>query len=271
MIGHKVEGYNIVDKVKEGSVGEIWLAGKDNQMYALKMLFEKHCENADKRRRFKREAKIARSLSHKNVITTYEFYQGPPRPFYVMEYFPSENLKRYILDQSSVLNGRRFTILRQTCEAIAYIHGQGVVHRDLKPENLLAAENGMVKLIDFSIAQTKWDRILGMFGQKMSGSPSYMAPEQIQNRAVDYRTDYYSLGVLAFELFAGRLPYTGPSMQAVFEKHLKERPPSVRQVDPKVPLEIDQIIQALMHKAPDKRPSTLSDIIYVLGRQEVRA
>lgn len=271
MIGHKVEGYNIVDKIKEGSVGEIWLAGKDNQMYALKMLFEKHCDNADKRRRFKREARIARGLSHKNVIRTYEYYEGPPRPFYVMEYFPSENLKRHILDQSPVLNRQRFKILRQTCEAIAYIHSHGVIHRDLKPENLLVNEEGIVKLIDFSIAQTRWDRIIGMFGQKISGSPSYMAPEQIQNRAADYRTDYYSLGVLAFELLAGRLPYTGPSMQAVFEKHLKEKPPSIRQADPKVPQEIDQIIQALMHKAPEKRPASLSDIIYALGKQEVRA
>lgn len=271
MIGHKVEGYNIVDKVKEGSVGEIWLAGKNNEMYALKMLFERHCDSAEKRRRFKREAKIARGLSHKNVIRTFEYHEGPPRPFYVMEYFPSENLKRHILDQSEVLVGRRFAILRQACEAIAYIHAQGVVHRDLKPENLLVNEAGIVKLIDFSIAQTKWGRLIGFFGQKLSGSPSYMAPEQIQNRTADYRADYYSLGVLAFELFAGRLPYTGPSMQAVFEKHLKEKPPSVRHADPKVPLEIDQIIQALMQKVPEKRPGTLSEIIYALGKQEVRA
>lgn len=271
MIGHNLEGYNVVDKVKEGSVGEIWLAGKETQMYALKMLFEKHCENSDKRRRFKREAKIARGLSHKNVIRTYEYYDGPPRPFYVMEFFPSENLKRLILDRPGFLDGRRFTILRQTCEAVAYIHGQGVVHRDLKPENLLVAENGMVKLIDFSIAQTKWDRIVGFFGQKASGSPSYMPPEQIQNKSTDYRSDFYSLGVLAFELFTGRLPFTGPSMQAVFEKHLREKIPSVRQFDGKVPLEVDVVIQALMQKHAERRPTSLSDIIYVLGKQEVRA
>jgi serine/threonine-protein kinase len=165
---------------------------------------------------------------------------------------------------------RRLTILRQVCEALHYIHSQGVVHRDVKPENVLVAENSAVKLIDFSISQTKWDRVIGVFGRKASGSPSYMPPEQIQGRRTDYRSDYYSLGILAFELLTGRLPFTGPSMQVVFDKHMKEPTPSARAGNTTVPLEIDQVIDTLMQKNPTRRPSRLDDIIYVIGKCEMR-
>lgn len=271
MIGKVLHGYNVVDRIKDGSVGSIWLAGKGGKMYALKMIFERHLRSREKRRRFRREARIARGLEHPCVIRTFDYYEGPPRPFYAMEYFPSENLKHYILYEPEFLEGRRLTIFRQICEALRYIHRKGIVHRDLKPENVLVGRNGSIRLIDFSIAQTKFGRVLEVFGRNACGTPTYMSPEQISRGVVGPRSDYYSLGVVAFELFTGKPPFAAPSMQALFEKHLKEPVPSARSLSKSVPNDIDRIVQALMQKNPNQRPATLEDIIYLIGKHEVRA
>jgi serine/threonine protein kinase len=146
-----------------------------------------------------------------------------------------------------------------------------VVHRDIKPENVLIGEKLDAKIIDFSIATTKMDRLLAFFGQKTAGSPSYMAPEQIQNRKTDHRADIYALGILTFEVLAGRLPFNGRSMQELFEKHCKEAAPGLRKVNPEVPPDISDVVAAMLQKDPERRPSDLREQIYIIGKNELAA
>ncbi len=268
-IGQELNGYKVLDKIKEGSVGSIYMAGREGKLFALKVLFEKHLPNPEKKSRFKREAKVAAGLDHKNVIKTFEYYDGPPRPFFVMEYFPSENLKFLEGYQAASLEKTRYGILRRIAEGIQYCHSKGVVHRDIKPENVLVGEGFEVKLIDFSIATTKMDRLLSFMGQKAAGSPSYMAPEQILGQKSDHRADLYSFGILCFELLSGHLPFNGKSMQEVFEKHCKAPPPSLRQANPQVPPEVADLVATLLEKDPAKRPENLQQGIYIIGKKEL--
>jgi serine/threonine-protein kinase len=268
LIGQELNGYKVLDKVKDGSVGSIYMAGKDSKLFALKMLFDKHMPNPEKRSRFKREAKVASSLDHKNVIKTYEYYDGPPRPFFVMEFFPSENLKFIEAHQPQRLEKTRYGILRRIGEGLQYCHSQGIVHRDIKPENVLIGENFEVKLIDFSIATTKMDRLLSFLTQKAAGSPSYMAPEQILNKKTDQRADIYAFGILAYELLSGQLPFNGKSMQEVFEKHCKATARPIRELNPQVPPEVAELLPSLMEKDPEKRPGDLRQAIYIIGKRE---
>jgi serine/threonine protein kinase len=152
-----------------------------------------------------------------------------------------------------------------------YCHSKGVVHRDIKPENVLIGENFEVKIIDFSIATTKMDRLLSIFGGKTAGSPSYMAPEQILSKKTDHRADIYAFGILCYELLARRLPFNGKSMQELFQKHCKEVPPPVRQINSSVPLEVSECISGLIEKDPDKRPKDLKQAIYLIGKRELTA
>lgn len=271
LVGREIQGYKVLDKVKDGSVGSIYMAGRDSKLFALKILFEKHLPNPERKSRFKREAKVANSLDHKNVIKTFEYYDGPPRPFFVMEYFPSENLKFLETQQPDRIVKKEYAILRRIGEGLFYCHSRGVVHRDVKPENVLIGENFEVKIIDFSIATTKMDRLLSIFGEKTAGSPSYMAPEQILSKKTDQRADIYAFGILCYELLARRLPFNGRSMQELFQKHCNEVPPPPRQINPQIPLEISELVQSLIQKDPNERPDDLKQAIYLLGKRELTA
>lgn len=267
MVGSSVGGYRILEKIRDGGAGTVFKAqGPKGEIVAIKMISEAWNEQRDRRNAFKREAEITQKLVHPGVIRVLSYFEGPPRPYIVLEYFPSDNLKFTLWHKQQVIEGRRMPILKQCAEALYYVHTQGIVHRDVKPENFLVNAEGNVRLIDFSISQTKWDRFRFSFGKKVDGTPLYMAPEQIQNKSVDHRADMYAFGVMVFELMTRRPPFIGASVNSILEKHLKSPPPSMRSITQDVAPELDELVGKLLSKKPADRPADMSFVIATLSR-----
>lgn len=263
-----LKGYLIHEKVKDGSVGTVWRATNgSNREFALKQLAPQHARNAKKRREFRREATLTRTLVHPGVIRVHDYVPMEPQPFFVMEYFESENLKAAIHGRRDLIRGRECGILRQIAEALDFVHSRGIVHRDVKPENVLVSESGDVRLIDFSLAQTRWDRLL-QFGRRTEGTPLYMAPEQVRGEKCDARTDVYGLGALAFELFAKRPPFTAPSEAKVLEAHVREKPRPPSAFVRGLPPEVDRLILRMLSKRRDDRPADLTEVAARFARLE---
>lgn len=261
MIGTLLNGFQITDKIKQGSVGIIYKAtDAQGKVYALKRISEKNAKSPEKVKAFKKEAMVVKELTHKNIIKVYDYYEVEPMPFFTMEYFESDNLKFVITNYSTKVSSYEFNILKQIAESLNYIHSAGIVHRDIKPENVLVNKELSVRLIDFSIAQTKWDRIM-QFGKKIDGTPQYMAPEQIQGKRVDNRADIYSFGILSYELLTKKPLFTGVTENALLEKHLKEPAPRLPMTG-NITKDVADILQKMLAKKPEERPSNLDMVIY---------
>jgi serine/threonine protein kinase len=266
MVGQFLSGYEIVEKIKEGSVGTVWRARKSGQDYALKQISEKNAARPEKVRQFKREATLTQKLNHRNIVKVHEYVDGP-RPFFTMEYFESENLKYAMWHQPERVYKYEFRLLRQIVEALACIHAQGLIHKDMKPENVLVSEKCDVRVIDFSLAQSKMDRFL-QFGRRIEGTPLYMAPEQVQGKKCDPRSDIYSFGVLMYELLAKRPPFLGTTEKALLEKHVKEPPPPMRTFVKTISPELDALVARMLAKAPEDRFQDMTTVLHELSKWE---
>jgi serine/threonine protein kinase len=268
MIGQLLKGYQVVEKIKDGSVGTVWkVLNNRNQEFAIKQISEKNVRRSVKVRQFRREAGLTKRLVHPNIIRVYGYEDDVALPFFTMEYFPSENLKYAMWHMADRVHKYEFYILRQIAEALAYTHLQGIVHRDIKPENVLVNDESEVRLIDFSLAQTRLDRFLQFF-RRVEGTPLYMSPEQIQGRRCDVRSDIYSFGVLTYELLTKRPPFLGTTEKALLEKHVKEPPPSMRTFVRTISPEIDAFCARMLSKKPEDRFPDMTSIIYELNRWE---
>ena len=178
--------------------------------------------------RFQREEKIGRRLDHPNIIKVLS-PRHRSRMYIVMEYVDGVSLREIMRDERPLRTARALDFACQVCEAMVYMHGQGVVHRDLKPENALITADGKVKLMDFGIALDQSARRLTWSGLSTTiGTPDYMAPEQVSGRHGDVRTDIYALGTMLFEMVTGNLPFAATNVYAMMQAKATEdpRPPS---------------------------------------------
>ncbi len=267
MIGTVLSGYHVVAKIKDGSVGTVWKGRNPfNEDVAIKMLSAQHARESRKIKEFRNEAKIAGQLKHPGIIRIVKFADVSPQPYVIMEYFSSENLKFALMNMPERIRGKEFRILRQICDALHAMHQLGIVHLDMKPENVLVSETSEVRLIDFSIAQSTWGRMLKFGKTKWGGTPAYMAPEQIRGDAVSPATDQYAFGVLAYELFARRAPFLATNQNGLLEKHLSEAPPPLRKVLPKTPPDVDRVILRMLEKNPANRWPDMPTVSYELGK-----
>ncbi|MBI3272625.1 MAG: protein kinase [Planctomycetes bacterium] len=270
LVGRTILGFRIVAKIKDGGMSTVF-KGLDSkeQVHALKMINEESFAVPEMRTALKREAELTRSLVHPHIIRVTGYYEAQPRPFILEEFFESENLKWVLYNDAERVNGKIYRLMRQMAEALQFANSKGIVHRDVKPENILVHANGDGRLIDFSIAQTKWERIFS-FGGKTKGTPLYMSPEQISGRRLDPRSDQYSLGVVLFEMLAKRPPFSGMSSTQILDKHLVATAPSLRSVDQGISPEIDEMVAKLLAKDPKERFEDLTPVIIQLRKSEKR-
>jgi tRNA A-37 threonylcarbamoyl transferase component Bud32 len=273
------ERFRLVEKLGEGSVGEVYL-GEHNVLgrrYAIKLLKEQFRTDANLMERFRREALVASRLDHPNIVYISDFGSTADGRFYLaMEYIDGRSLSELIeeLHPNVPALYRALSILKQIASALGAAHAAGIVHRDLKPENIMlrAGTSGEeeVKILDFGLAKIMVDT--GVFqltaAGEIFGTPMFMSPEQARGEKVDHRTDIYSFGVLAFELFTGRPPFECRSLEELIIANQKEVPPSASRLRPRsavpLPAELDQVVEACLRKEPGKRPADMNAVMAAL-------
>jgi serine/threonine-protein kinase len=203
--------------------------------------------------RFQRELAIGKKLKHPGVVHMIES-GDMDQLCIVMEWIDGLFLREILAREGKLPVDRATRIAMGVCEALDYIHSQGVVHRDLKPENIMVGEGDAIKLIDFGIAAAEGMRRLtfSKFSNAM-GTPDYISPEQIKRKRSDGRSDVYALGVILHEILTGQTPFDGPNPFAVMNDRLVNDPPSAREINPEISVQMQEILYRAMERDPDNR------------------
>jgi eukaryotic-like serine/threonine-protein kinase len=215
--------------------------------------------------RFKQEIRLARRITHPNVLRTHDLGESNGVRFISMEFVKGLTLK-HLLESGDILPtpvGLR--IAKQVCAGLAAAHEVGVIHRDIKPQNILIEPTGGLKIMDFGIARLTEDRGMTATGTVI-GTPDYMSPEQARGLPLDFRSDIYSTGVVLYEIFTGSLPFEGDSPLAVVLKHVNDAPPLPQSKNPRIDPKIAAIIMKCMEKVPDSRFQAVSELYESLAR-----
>ena len=264
--------YRVISTIGKGGMGVVYRAHdrKLDEEVALKVLRpDVMKEDTTLLERFKQEIKLARKISHRNVLRTHDFGESDGIPYISMEYLEGVTLKELVGSKGALPLGIGLRIARQMCQGLEAAHQQGVVHRDIKPQNMLILpESGDVKIMDFGIARVsevkgapppKPESGLTTAGTVM-GTPDYMSPEQAQGSLADFRSDIYSLGVVLYEVFTGRLPFTGDNLMQVVIAHIQQQAAAPRSLNPRIPPALERVIVRCMDKNPGRRYQRVSDM-----------
>src|SRR6267143_2360252 len=231
---------------------------------ALKVLPLQFIHTPDTVRRFEREAKIAASLDHPHIVPIYRVGATGTFLWYSMKLVKGRSLSEIIQQQGALPLEQVVTIVEQVGSALQYAHQHGVDHRDVKPANVMVEESGWVLVCDFGVARAFGSVALTQTGSSI-GTPHYMSPEQFESRAVDGRSDQYSLAIMTYEALTGKVPFTGDSLGELVRKHLLENPPRVTADRPEVPEPIADALERAMNKQRDGRFRDTGDFVQALG------
>lgn len=252
--------YVLEQELGRGGMGVVYRA-RDTRLgrtVAIKVLNPRQ-HTAEAIRRFEREAQAAAALSHPGIVHIYDFDRGFGSFFISMEHVDGPTIGQLLRDDPAAVRANLPTLARQVTEAVAYAHARQVVHRDLKPANLVLAEGRKVKILDFGIARRLDD--LEMSASGATGTPYYMAPEQILGEPGDERTDIYSLGITLFQMATGALPFTTGN---ILRAHLEQLPPDPRAMAPDLDENMTALILQCMAKDPEQRPRDGAQLLALL-------
>src|SRR5580692_2583020 len=248
-------------EIGRGGMGIVYLA-RDRRLkrpVAIKVLPPELSFRSDIRSRFLREAETAAQLSHPNIVPIFTVDEREGLVFFVMAYVDGDTLARRLAGNTRVPVPEARRLLTEVASALAYAHSRGVIHRDIKPDNiLLSSDGGRAMVTDFGIARaisntSGADSRLTATGVAI-GTPTYMSPEQCAgDKEVDGRSDLYSLGVVAYQMLTGAVPFSGSGTGALLVKHLSEKPVPVSERAPDVPTWLGRIVMRLLEKQPNDR------------------
>ena len=215
--------------------------------------------------RFKQEIRLARRITHPNVLRTHDLGESNGLRFISMEFVKGLTLKHLLESREILPTLVGLRIAKQVCAGLAAAHEVGVIHRDVKPQNIIIEPTGGLKIMDFGIARLTEDRGMTAAGTVI-GTPDYMSPEQARGLALDFRSDIYSTGVVLYEVFTGSLPFEGDSPLAVVLKHVSDRPPLPQSKNPRIDPKIAAIVMKCMEKEPQARFQTVGELYEALVR-----
>jgi serine/threonine-protein kinase len=257
------ERYEIRRVIGSGGMGMVFQAHDRelDELVALKVLrSDMVTMDSTMLERFKQEIRVARRVTHRNVVRTYDIGDTDGVKFISMEYVQGMTLKQLIRRRGALPVEVGVQIAKQTSSGLRAAHQQGVVHRDVKPQNIILTPTSEVKIMDFGIARPMDKSGMTATGL-IVGTPDYMSPEQVQGKKnLDHRSDIYSLGVVFFEMFTGVLPFSGDLPIAIAMKHVQEDPPNPRAINPRITPPLELIILRCMKKAPAERYQKVEEL-----------
>jgi serine/threonine protein kinase/Tfp pilus assembly protein PilF len=269
MIDQTISHYRILEKLGAGGMGVVYKAEdiRLHRFVALKFLSDV-AQDAQALERFRREARAASALNHPAICTIYDIGEQDGRPFIAMEFIDGETLRSHINGKALALE-ETLKLGTQIADALDAAHSQGIIHRDIKPANIFVTKRGNAKVLDFGLA-----KLVGRANQDVdgdlpdapsivgiiSGTPSYMSPEQVRGDTLDQRTDLFSLGLLLYEMATGRQAFTGGTGGVIIEAVLTRSPGPVRSINPEIPPRLEEIIHKALHKDRDQRYQQAAEI-----------
>jgi serine/threonine protein kinase len=253
--------YEITGLLGEGGMGQV-LRGRQKGLgrdVAIKLLTMRSYATPERRERFRHEAQRCANMNHPNLVGVYDYGEDGERPYMVMELVDGESIAERLKREGRFSIRETLKIGIDICEGLQYAHDLGLVHRDIKSDNvLLDKKEKQVKVADFGIA------IEADEGEEKNnviiGTPSYMSPEQASGKKADHRSDIYSTGIILYEMLTGKVPFTGETSMAIIIKHLNEQAGGMRDMNPEVPPQLEDIVQRALEKSPDHRYQTCRDL-----------
>ena len=275
LIGRVIaERFRIISLIARGGMGKVYKAEQAplGRSCAIKVLNPNYNGDADPEfhRRFFREASITSRITHPNSVTIFDYGKTDDEIYYMaMEYLEGQTLHHALREVGTMHEDRVGRIAQQICRALREAHTLDVIHRDLKPANIFLSKHGddedFVKVLDFGLVKHLSERPEEQLTQTglFMGSPKYMAPEQIQGGQVDARTDVYSLGIMMYEMLAGKVPFERPSSVNILMAHVGEPPPPMRAVNPNIVISpnFEELVMRCIAKDPAERYTTMDAVL----------
>ena len=258
--------YEIMAELGRGGMATVFLAHDIalGRKVAIKVMSPQLFSGEGMAERFKREARTAAQLSHPHIIPIYSVQESGELLFFVMKFIEGRPLDSIIREVGALPIPMVRTILMQVGGALGYAHKRGVIHRDIKPANIMLDSDGWAIVTDFGIAKVKETQGLTVTGATV-GTPSYMSPEQCAAQELTGATDQYSLGVVAYEMLSGKLPFIAESVMAVMYAHFNQPPRPVVQVRPDVPMDLATTVMRMLEKDPAQRFPTMEGATSAMG------
>ena len=267
-LGKRLDGrYEIHELIGVGGMANVYRCTDtvDDREVAVKILKDEYLNNEEFIRRFKNESKAIAMLSHPNIVKVYDVSFGDMIQYIVMEYIDGITLKEYI-DQQGIIEWKDVIHLTtQILKALQHAHECGIVHRDIKPQNIMLLQDGTIKVTDFGIARFS-DKSTRTMTEQAIGSVHYIAPEQARGNATDGKTDIYSVGVMLYEMLTGKLPFDGDSAVTIALMQLQSTPKRPREINPGIPIGLEQITMKAMEKLPSNRYTSAAEMLSDIER-----
>jgi serine/threonine protein kinase len=255
--------YEVREHIATGGMASVFKTWdhRVDRLVAMKVLRSLDKNDVRAVERFRREARAAAKLAHPNAVTIYDFVEEFGQYFLVMEYIHGPTLKQLIAQRRYLHAHEALEIAAQVCAVLQVAHARGFIHRDIKPQNIMLTSSGtttsgisslLVKLTDFGIVRVAEDAGLTNSGIVL-GTADYLSPEQARGERLTASSDLYSLGVVMFEMLAGRPPFVGPTAVSIAMQHASTYPPPLHQFNPHVPPAVEQIVVKALEKEPEDR------------------